>query len=230
MARGKSRSSGPQEERAMAKGDEAEVSDYELARLARIKRNEAFMATLSISTVKAQTAPSTAAAKKRSPSKRPRDPASRPAPSRTSRRLRGHAADPDDLVALPGTWISSLAGATTKPGGAPSSFRHDYGPELDPEEAGERMEVLKGHIDARDEAKAGTASYNHCLHRVRTMSDVSLARRVRTIERARGAQAKEKMLVFSRVLTAKGKTELAEMAEAALDRLVRGVPMPEKES
>lgn len=52
---------------------------------------------------------------------------------------------------------------------------------------------------------------------------------VRTIERARGAQAKEKMLVFSRVLTAKGKMELAEMAEAALDRLVRGVPMPEKE-
>ncbi|CAM9143002.1 unnamed protein product [Ectocarpus sp. 12 AP-2014] len=230
MVRGKSKRPGPQEDHATAKADEAEVSDYERARLARIKRNEAFMETLSISALK--TAPSTpaAAAKKRSPSKRPRDPASRTAPSRTSKRLRSQAADPEDLVALPGTWISSLAGATTKPGGAPSSFRQDYGPELNPEEAQERMEVLKGHIGARDEAKAGTASYNHCLHRVRTMSDVSLARRVRTIERARGAQAKEKMLVFSRVLTAKGKTDLAEMAEAALDRLVRGVPMPEKES
>ncbi|CAM9483011.1 unnamed protein product [Ectocarpus sp. 4 AP-2014] len=228
MVRGKSKRPVPQEDHATAKEGEAEVSDYELARLARIKRNEAFMATLSMSTLK--TAPSTAAAaaKKRSPSKRPRDPASRAAPSRKSSRLR-RAADPEDL-ALPGTSISSLAGVPTKPRGAPSSFRCDYGPELDPEEAQERMEVLKGHIDARDEANAGTASYNHCLHRVRTMSDVSLARRVRTIERARGAQAKEKMLVFSRVLTATGKTDLAEMAEAALDRLVRGVPMPEKES
>lgn len=55
-------------------------------------------------------------------------------------------------------------------------------------------------------------------------------RQVRTIERARGAKAKEKMLVFSHVLRAKGKTELLEAAEAALDRLVRGAPMPEKES
>lgn len=53
---------------------------------------------------------------------------------------------------------------------------------------------------------------------------------VRTIERARGAKAKEKMLVFSHVLRARGKTDLLQMAEAALDRLVRGVPMPEQES
>lgn len=41
--------------------------------------------------------------------------------------------------------------------------------------------MLKGQIDARDDAKAGTASYQHCLHRVRTMSDGQLARRVRTL-------------------------------------------------
>ncbi|CAN0161222.1 unnamed protein product, partial [Ectocarpus sp. 12 AP-2014] len=84
MVRGKSKRPGPQEDHATAKADEAEVSDYERARLARIKRNEAFMETLSISALK--TAPSTAAAtaKERSPSKRPRDPASRTAPSRTS--------------------------------------------------------------------------------------------------------------------------------------------------
>lgn len=49
MARGKSKRPGPQEDHATVKEGEAEVSDYELARLARIKRNEAFMETLSIS-------------------------------------------------------------------------------------------------------------------------------------------------------------------------------------
>lgn len=41
------------------------------------------------------------------------------------------------------------------------------------------LQVLKGQIDARDDAKAGSASYKHCLHRVRTMSDAQLERRVR---------------------------------------------------
>ncbi len=38
------------------------------------------------------------------------------------------------------------------------------------------------------------------------------------------------MLVFTHVLRAKGKEDLVKMAEASLDRLVRGVPMPEKET
>lgn len=50
---------------------------------------------------------------------------------------------------------------------------------------------------------------------------------VRVIERARGANAQTKMLVFTHVLKARGKDELLALAEAALDRLVRGVPMPE---
>lgn len=37
------------------------------------------------------------------------------------------------------------------------------------------------------------------------------------------------MLVFSHVLRARGKDELCALAEAALDRLVRGVPMPESD-
>ncbi|CAM9111782.1 unnamed protein product [Laminaria digitata] len=89
------------------------------------------------------------------------------------------------------------------------------------------MKVLQGQIDAGDEAKAGTASYQHCYHRVRTMSDKQLATRVRVIERARGAKAQTKMLVFTHVLKARQKDELLALAEAALDRLVRGVPMPE---
>lgn len=61
-------------------------------------------------------APSPQSTKSRSPTKRQRSPKPRAAPSRTSKRLKGESADPDDLVALPGTWISSLAGATSKPG------------------------------------------------------------------------------------------------------------------
>eukprot|EP00903_Cladosiphon_okamuranus_P014234 g13223.t1 len=205
-------------------GETNTISEYELQRLERIKRNNAFMASLSLGSP--NKAPSTQSTKRRPPAKRQRSPKPRTAPSRTSRRLKGESVDPDDLVALPGTWIGSLATATSKPGTAPPPFRHDYGPELNAEEAEKRMEVLKEQIDERDDAKAGTASYQHCLYRVRTMSDAQLARRVRTIERARGAKAKEKMLVFSNVLRARGKTDLLEMAEAALDRLVRGVPMP----
>eukprot|EP00752_Nemacystus_decipiens_P005083 g4613.t1 len=216
------RTSSLRKKREREEGEEVEdgnntISQYELQRLERIKRNNAFMASLSLGSIKQASSPT----KTRSP-KHPRSPKPRAAPSRSSRRLRGEPIDPDDLVALPGTWIRSLAVATSKPGTTPSSFRHDYGPELDEEEAEKRMEVLKEQIDERDDAKAGTASYQHCLHRVRTMSDEQLARRVRAIERARGAKAKEKMLVFSNVLRARGKTDLLEMAESALDRLVRG--------
>lgn len=61
-------------------------------------------------------APSSQSTKRRSPAKRQRSPKPRTAPSRTSRRLKGESIDPDDLVALPGTWIGSLAIATSKPG------------------------------------------------------------------------------------------------------------------
>ncbi|CAN0139871.1 unnamed protein product [Pylaiella littoralis] len=207
-------------------GSFSSISPYELQRLERIKRNEAIIAALSIESLSGRKRPpsSSPAAKGRPPAKCPSDTS---LPSRASRRLKGESVDTEELVALPGTSISSLANTT---GRAPSAFRPACVPELSAEEAEEKMKVLKGQIDARDDAKAGTASYEHCLHRVRTMSDAQLERRVRTIERARGAKAKEKMLVFSHVLRAKGKTELLEAAEAALDRLVRGAPMPEKES
>ncbi|CAM9141135.1 unnamed protein product, partial [Hapterophycus canaliculatus] len=200
------------------------ISQYELERLERMKRNEAFMASLSFNSLKI---PSSPVGRKRSPTKRPREPNSQAVPSRVSRRLRGNADGPVDLVALPGTWISTLAVVTGKPSSAPSSIRHDYGPELNAEEAKEKMEVLRGEVDARDNGKAGTASYEHCLYRVRTMTNAALGRRARTIERARGAKAKEKMLIFCQVLRDEGKPkELLEIADAALDRLVRGAPMP----
>lgn len=64
--------------------------------------------------IKASSSPGT---RRRSPAKRPRwSPMPSAAPSRASRRLKGEPMDQDDLVALPGTWIKSLAVATSKPG------------------------------------------------------------------------------------------------------------------
>ena len=51
--------------------------------------------------------------------------------------------------------------------------------------------------------------------------------KVRAIERARGKKAARKMLVFVNVLRDKSKGEVLAVAEAALDRLLRGIPMPE---
>lgn len=41
------------------------------------------------------------------------------------------------------------------------------------------LQILEEEINARDDGTTqSTASYQHCLHRVRTMSDMALARRV----------------------------------------------------
>lgn len=64
-----------------------------------------------------KTPSSSPAAKRRSPAKRSWNTNSaRAAPLRASRRLKGESVEPEELVALPGTWISSLANATAKPG------------------------------------------------------------------------------------------------------------------
>lgn len=65
-----------------------------------------------------------------------------------------------------------------------------------------------------------TATYEHTWMRVRTMSDAALALRVRAIERALGRHCIVKMRMFTEVLALAGKSELAEEARAALDRLL----------
>lgn len=70
----------------------------------------------------------------------------------------------------------------------------------------------------------GTASYEHCLHRVKSMSDEALANRIKAIERARGRFCIAKMEIFESVLRDQGLTELADDARAALLRL----QLPEK--
>ncbi|CAM9837705.1 unnamed protein product, partial [Discosporangium mesarthrocarpum] len=142
-------------------------------------------------------------------------------PTRRSSRIKGEQID--DHQSLPNKWREPEGTSRRRP----------------PPEAVGGGEALAA-LEARQEEYAadsypgaklkGTASYAHCLERVLTMTDSALARRVQVIERARGAKAKEKMLVFTHVLLAQGKQDLLELAEAALHRLVRGLPPPPKGS
>ena len=68
-------------------------------------------------------------------------------------------------------------------------------------------------------AENPTASYEHCLMRVRTMTEKGLANRVKSIERAAGKHCVVKMAIFKSCLQDEGRWDLAELAAAALERL-----------
>jgi hypothetical protein len=71
-----------------------------------------------------------------------------------------------------------------------------------------------------------TATYDHCLMRVRSMTDRALANRVKAIERACGKHCVIKMAIFKSCLQDEGKWELASQASEALERLKTLKPVP----
>ena len=88
---------------------------------------------------------------------------------------------------------------------------------------------------ANEVAKAGhqlagtknpTATYEHCLMRVRTMNEKGLMNRVRAIERAAGKHCVVKMAIFKSCLQDENMWELASLASAALERLKALLPPP----
>eukprot|EP00286_Rhodomonas_abbreviata_P022890 CAMPEP_0181315024 /NCGR_PEP_ID=MMETSP1101-20121128/15142_1 /TAXON_ID=46948 /ORGANISM="Rhodomonas abbreviata, Strain Caron Lab Isolate" /LENGTH=217 /DNA_ID=CAMNT_0023422179 /DNA_START=69 /DNA_END=722 /DNA_ORIENTATION=- len=74
----------------------------------------------------------------------------------------------------------------------------------------------------------GTASYQHTLKRVMTMSEDALERRMRAIERACGKFAVIKMRLFARVLCLEGYEELSYQATESLNRLIAILGEPEQ--
>jgi len=82
---------------------------------------------------------------------------------------------------------------------------------------------------AQAAANNPTATYEHCLMRVRTMSAAQLTRRVAVIERAAGKHCVVKMAIFKSCLQDEGQWELAVTATAALERLKALQPPPTKE-
>jgi hypothetical protein len=76
-------------------------------------------------------------------------------------------------------------------------------------------------------AKANpTATYDHCLMRVRSMTEKALANRVKVIERAAGTHCIVKMAIFKCCLQDEEKWDLASLASDALERLKALKPIP----
>ena len=114
------------------------------------------------------------------------------------------------------------------------------GPPLDtPEERQERvrecrevrLRAAKAVAEAGAEKAAKenpTATYEHCLMRVKSMSDKALANRVKAIERAAGKHCVVKMAIFKSCLQDEDMWDLAKLASDALERLKALQPPPEE--
>ena len=72
-----------------------------------------------------------------------------------------------------------------------------------------------------------TATYEHCLMRVRSMTEKGLGNRIKAIERAAGKHCVVKMAIFKSCLQDEAMWELAEAASDALERLKELKPIPE---
>jgi hypothetical protein len=121
------------------------------------------------------------------------------------------------------------ATTTTMPNTSTCASSKDYRQERVDEcrqarqQAAVRMAAMVG--GAAQAAKENpTATYEHCLFRVQTMTEKALERRVCAIERATGKHCVVKMAIFKSCLQDEGMWRLAELAEQALERLKALLP------
>lgn len=93
-----------------------------------------------------------------------------------------------------------------------------------------RLRAAKAFAECHGAEKAAeenpTASYEHCLMRIRSMSEKGLLNRVKAIERAAGKHCVVKMAIFKSCLQDEGLWDLAEQASEALERLKAFKPIP----
>jgi hypothetical protein len=83
--------------------------------------------------------------------------------------------------------------------------------------------------DATQKAAAEnpTATYEHCLMRIQSMTHAGLAKRIKVMERAAGKHCVVKMAIFAKCLQDEGLSELAADAKEALERLKALQPPPD---
>mmetsp|Transcript_20905 Transcript_20905/g.43572 ORF Transcript_20905/g.43572 Transcript_20905/m.43572 type:complete len:223 (-) Transcript_20905:567-1235(-) len=86
------------------------------------------------------------------------------------------------------------------------------------------MEVAKLGVESAARENP-TATYEHCLMRIRSMTKKGLINRVRSIERAAGKHCVIKMAIFKSCLQDENMWELAKLASEALERL-KGLQSP----
>lgn len=87
------------------------------------------------------------------------------------------------------------------------------------------LEVAKAGVKVAGKENP-TATYEHCLMRVRSMTEKGLINRVRAIERAAGKHCVVKMAIFKSCLQDEDMWELAQLASDALERLKGLLPPP----
>ena len=84
----------------------------------------------------------------------------------------------------------------------------------------EREFVLNTKNKQKTRTIVGTASYQHTLMRVRTMTEPKLRNRMKAISRAKGQHCVTKMRLFARILFLEGYEELAEECAEELKQLI----------
>jgi len=87
------------------------------------------------------------------------------------------------------------------------------------------IEVAKAGVEMSGKENP-TATYEHCLMRVRSMTEKGLMNRVRAIERASGKHCVVKMAIFKSCLQDENEWELATLASESLERLKGLLPPP----
>jgi hypothetical protein len=141
-------------------------------------------------------------------------------PARKSLRLRG--IDPDDNSTTPVKFSSDGPTAKKCEDEQNSKQRRD-----ECRATRQRAALEYAVLGAEKAAKENpTATHDHCLMRVRTMSDKQLLNRCKSIERAAGKHCLIKMAIFVSCLRDEEKHEIAEIASEALERLKALQPPP----
>ena len=147
-------------------------------------------------------------------SKKRKQPVPPTSPSRKSRRLQGQTPEGEELVLIDSYKEKRL------------SLREQR--ELWVQECRTVRLERALQVSADQAAKENpTATYEHCLMRVKTMTEKALQNRVKAIERAAGKHCVVKMAIFKSCLQDQDMWDLAELAGAALERLKANHPIPE---
>jgi hypothetical protein len=209
----------------------AAQSEYEVTRAQNIERNNARLRALGLITEDEerqsnaagwgkhwkprkqlnhlQSAPTT---KDKQSTKRPSTPSM--SESRKSRRLLGLQAEHQISATTP-TELQDLPII-------PLEQRHQARQEA-------ALRYYQSSDDAAQKAAAEnpTATYEHCLMRIQSMTHAGLANRIKVMERAAGKHCVVKMAIFAKCLQDEGLSELAADAKEALERLKALQPPPE---
>jgi hypothetical protein len=215
----------------------AMMSAYELARLQRIRENKAVMASLGLAQAKKHLADAanvnrrttlssssssnsstTSSSTSRGSRKRKADKAP-VGPTRRSSRLKG---GPSQHVALTGKQgdeeVEYFSDEDADDGRTAEEIAA-----LEEQRQAQRTKLYKellGRHNHNGLKLPPSATYEHTVMRVETMSEKKLQTRIKVIERAQGQYAILKMRMFAEVLVLEGHEVLAKEAEQALARLL----------